>query len=170
MEEVDLLHVYKFQEAIKPYVEFAEKWWKNYEHYTFVQATTIQDVDDAPPGLKLKTNVTGKQSAVPGIQVYPFVHGTTLDMGPCPGGQRKMIQKIVGDGMVMGSITILSKMNIITTAQGALFLALVDTQRMKDAEQTLGRFLYLPNEELLNLAAGICSSELRTRVIKLLTK
>lgn len=165
MVEIDPVYEYVLKEKLVPFLDGARKWYATRGERLYPQ-TGIYDVE--PYGLTVRVHKTPKHSTIMGVQSFPFVSVSMLQMPKCPGGVRMLVRRLVGDGMTIDEFTVFAKQNLTSTNQAALFLALILTSELQSS--STGRWMYFNQDELLDLSAGIVTDEVRVKAMKYANK
>lgn len=140
---------------IEPYIPYVADWWANIEDY-YTAAVGVQELetnDDAARGLKVRFTRTAVRSPIRGVQVFPFVQTSYLQISGIQGGVNKMIERVCTRGLVVNGFRIIEKHNLPSTIQQGQFIAFIP-EEVYNKTQKLGLWLYFTKDEIDLLAHG----------------
>jgi len=155
----DPIYEMLFRDKMKQYIEVAREWYKG--SYSFRETGVFDLQLDAAPGLTVKFSKAEGQSPIKGIQMFLFVPVTYLQLPPCPGGIRYTVRYIVKDAYDWDEFTLFAKAGLINTNPQSLNVCIVRTDDLN--KRALGRWFYFNENMLRELAAGLCTTELRDK-------
>jgi len=142
---------------LMPYVEYIKKWWslygKNDIQSTGVSPMTFDDGTVVPQEIFIRTTTTARRSPIKGIQAFPFIPTSYLQIYKVPGGMCRMIERVCERNIEIDGLKVIEKHNLPSTWHQGQFVALVPKEIYNNA-QKLGRYMYLSKEEILSIADG----------------
>lgn len=144
---------------IIPYMDYIKKWWSSYGKNEFpgtgVYPMTFTDGTQVPNGLYVRATATARRSPIKHIQAFPFIPTSYLKIYKVSGGMCRMIERVCKNNkIVIDGYQVIERHNLPSTWHSGQFLAFVPKD-IYDKALTLGRYLYLSNEELMLMADGI---------------
>ncbi len=145
---------YTLASRLLPYVEAVREWWSKYDSLD-MRTTKVRavSVEGAPPGLMERMTSTPARSPIKGVQAFPFVPTSYLDMSGVAGGCLKMVERVCSRGLKLEEFTVIEKHNLPSTYHRGQILVFVPTSVLEGTE-SLGRFVYLTKGEADTLLAG----------------
>lgn len=162
MPRGDKIYEYILIDKLQPYLEPVRKWWKEFENKTFTHTATFP-VKDGPPGLFEKCARSPRQSAIYGVQAFPIIAVSYLNLPSMAGGAMNAVDEICKMGIEVEEFTVISKKGLPSTLMNGLFLCMIPTQVLND--RPIARWVYLRPNEILELANGIVTNTLAERVL-----
>ena len=99
----DPVFEYLLIDILKPYTEAARKWWNDFENKTFAIGMTVP-IEDAPPGMFERCTKSPRQSAIYGIQAFPSVSVSYLNLPPIVGGAMVYVEEACKKGLIIDEI------------------------------------------------------------------
>lgn len=150
---------------LEPYLAAAREWWDHLEEHSFPMEGCFE-LEDGPPGWHVKVCHPYKRSPVLNIPVFPYVPTAALQLLHVAGGMRKMVARVIGNGLTIGDITVIVKQNLTSTAQASQFLAFVDAKVYR--ERPTGQYIYFNHAELQELSTGLLSDRIRVKAMRIL--
>lgn len=150
-----------------PYIPFARDFWGRIEEVP-VRSTGVFPVtaEGAPPGLMYRVTNTPVRSPVKGVQVFPFVPVSYLQITGVPGGVTRMVARVCRGGrMRLEEFTAVEKSNLPSTYHRGQFVALIPTDILNNTG-SLGKWVYLTRSELTDLSAGIVPDSVRYKTVR----
>lgn len=152
---------------LTPYLEAVRRFWDNILDIE-IKGTGVFDVDDkdAPPGLFYRVTNTPVRSPIKGIQVFPFVPTTYLQISNVTGGAVKMINRVCnGNKFVLEEFTIIEKSNLPSTYHQGQFVAFVPTKMLEESSLA-GKWVYLKADEMISILQDYVPESVKGKLIK----
>lgn len=139
---------------LKPYVEYAKKWWETYEQQELTETGVcpIQG-DDVPSGMMLRKTNTPAHSPIKGVQIFPFVPAGYLQITGVAGGVTRMISRVCDRGFEIDGIRVVEKHNLPSTYHKGQILCFIPKDII-EGKQKFGKFVYLTLPEMVALSQG----------------
>jgi hypothetical protein len=157
----DKVFEYLLIDLLKPYTECARKWWNDYENKSFTVATTIP-IEDGPPGMFERCTRSPRQSAIYGIQAFPSVSVSYLNLPSIVGGAMVYVEELCKKGFIIDEFTLVSKRGLRSEVAYGLSLCYVPTDMLNGPK---ARWVYMRPNEILELASGVVTSSLVKRIL-----
>jgi hypothetical protein len=144
---------------IDPYVPYIKLWYDKYYDHIFDGVGSFDcpsltnkngEVIEAPSRLMYRFNMSEQHSAIKGLQAFPFVQISCLNLPKATGGVRNMVSRIVGNGWYdYGDIFFILKQSLVNTANAQMFLAFI-TPDMYD-KLPRGSYVWLTEQEIMSI-------------------
>lgn len=150
----DPIWEYTLVSRLTPYLEAVRNWWSDYDKLD-LRTTCVYPVEGegVPPGLMARLTSTPARSPVKGVQAFPFVPSSYLNMSGISGGYIKMIERVCAKGLVLEEFTVIEKHNLPSTYHRGQILIFVPTKVLEDTDK-LGRYVHITKTEALLLLNG----------------
>jgi len=158
----DPVFQYVLIDKLQPYIVAARKWWKEKEGHSFLTTSTFP-IKWGPPGFYEKCTRSPRQSPIYGVQAFPIVAVSFLDLPRMAMGAMSAVEKIAKDGLEIDEFIVTSKQGLQSTSRCGLFLCLIPKEEMN--LRTPSRWIYLKPNDILELVNGFVSAELIERLI-----
>lgn len=155
----DPIWEYTIYSQLVAYIPAVRNWWAHYdsiENFNTGVAMLESDIE-CPPGLMVRMTNTPVRSPIKNIQAFPYLPANRISISEVPGGAARMIERVCNKGLIIEEFTIIEKHNLPSTFQKGQWVAFVPTDLLKSV-QTLGKYVYLTLNELMQLANGITPS------------
>lgn len=158
----DKVFEYLLIDVLKPYTLAAREWWKDLPDKSFTHCTTMP-IKTGPPGFFERVSKSPRISPVYGVQAFPVVMVSSLNLPHMLGGAVQLVEYICKKGFIIEEFTLISKVGLHSTFRQGLFLCYIPTELLKGAPKP--RWVYMRPNEILELACGIVTKELAARVL-----
>ena len=160
----DPIWEYTLYTRLLPYKDAVDAFWSKVEEIPVV-GTGVYALENAPPGLAYRVTNTPVRSPIKGIQIFPFVPTSYLQITGVAGGVNKMISRVCRDDrMKLDSYTIIEKSNLPSTYHKGQFVAFIPTDLLLGARR-LGKWVYLTHPEMLSLMHGDVTKAIKSKLI-----
>ena len=144
---------YILETRLRQYIPAVRQWWDNLEDCAPVDTGTY-GIEDAPHGLMYRFSRKIANSAIKGVQGFPFLPTACLQLAGIPGGAVKAVEAACLDGQfTIDEFSIVCKSNLPATWTRGQILVFVPTDIYK-GERVMGRWVYLTNDEVIALVKG----------------
>jgi hypothetical protein len=153
------------KDQLKPYIVAARQWWTDADKFC-PRATGTMPYEGGPNGMCIRFARTPALSPLRGIQSFPFVPSTYLDIQFVPGGIKKMIKHVCDIGLTMEEFTIIEKSNLSSTFTQGQLLCLVPTVTLN--ELPCDRWIFMRDEEIHMVMEGIVPEEVKEKCARAL--
>lgn len=155
---------YVLQTRLRPYIETVRAWWSSASELESLE-TGIMELTSDLPGLYVRFTRTAIRSPIRGVQAFPFVLASALQITGIQGGAKKMVTRVCADNrFVMDEFTIIAKSNLPSVFSSAQFIAFVPTAILENTKN-LGVWLYFTREEVELLAKGETNEAIRLKAM-----
>ena len=152
----DPIWEYVLVSKVQPYIESIRRWWTDYDKMQVTSTGVLPiNYDDlgTPPGLFMRMTNTPVRSPIKGVQAFPFIASSYLQITGVQGGVVKMIERLCCNGLQFEEFTLIEKHNLPSTYQKGQLICFVPTQVLENTHK-LGKYVYLTTPELCALAQG----------------
>ena len=153
---------YVLMDKLQPYIAAARKWWAEKEGRSFLTTSTFP-LKWGPPGMYEKCTRSPRMSPIYGIQAFPVVNVSYLDLPRMPLGAMSMVEKIAKEGIEIDEFVIVSKSGLQSTNRAGLFLCIILKEELES--RSMSRWVYMRPNDILELANGIVSKDLIERIL-----
>lgn len=150
----DPIWEYTLVSRLTPYIEAVRDWWSEYDKLD-LRSTCVYPIEgeDVPPGLMARLTNTPARSPVKGVQAFPFVPTSYLNLTGIAGGYMKMIERVCAKGLTLEEFKVIEKHNLPSTYHRGQILIFVPVRVLEDTE-SLGRFVHVTKSEALMMLHG----------------
>ena len=166
----DPMWEYVLASKLSPYLEAVRKFWDNITDIE-IKGTGVHDVSaeyNPPAGLMYRVTNTPVRSPIKGIQVFPFVPTSFLQISGIPGGVCKMIQRVCADNkFTMEEFTLIEKSNLPSTYHQGQFIAFIPTAILEENAFS-GKWVYMTKDEMVSVMQGLVPLSVQNKIIKYL--
>lgn len=155
---------YVLESRVRPYIETVREWWANVHEFTMVD-TGIAEIPCEHHGLYVRFTRTAVRSPIKGIQAFPFIPTSRLQITGVQGGSTKMVERVCLDNRFqIDEFTLVCKINLPSVFNMAQFIAIVPTDILNETKQ-LGIWLYFTKEECALLAQGLTNKAIELKAL-----
>lgn len=162
----DPIWEYVLTAKIQPYIERVREFWNNISNIA-VKGTGVFPIEGDEPGLMYRVTNTPIRSPIKGVQVFPFVPVSYLQISNVSGGANRMVSRVCADNkFTFDEFTIIEKHNLPSTYHSGQFVAFVPTKYLDQTTQSLGKYVYLTPEEMALICAGQTPDTVINKLIK----
>lgn len=159
---------YVLAAKVQPYIENVRNFWNNIQNIP-VKGTGVFPLECDSPGLMYRVTNTPVRSPIKGIQIFPFVPVSFLQISNVSGGVSRMVSRVCADDkFTFEEFTLIEKHNLPSTYHSGQFIAFVPTKVMEHRDEILGKYVYLTTEEMMSICTGKPVESLIQKVIKYL--
>lgn len=149
----DPIWTYLLQTRLAPYLEPVREWWDNLDDLSLTD-TGVYELE-GPPGLMVRFTRTPVRSPIKGIQAFPFVLTSYLQMTNIQGGAVKMVERVCMDRKcTIDEFTIVEKHNLPSLFNNGQFVAFIPTELLEDT-RLLGTWIYMTPDEMKQVISAI---------------
>lgn len=152
---------------LTPYIEHVRKFWETIEDINIVGTGVFPIVgDNVPLGLMYRVTNTPVRSPIKGVQVFPFVPTSYLQIVGVAGGSARMVSRVCANNKFkLEEFIIIEKHNLPSTYHQGQFVAFVPEDIFTSAKQ-FGKWTYLTVDEMVALCKGIVLNKVKNKLIK----
>jgi len=158
----DPVFLYILIDKLQPYIQAARQWWADKEGHSF-QTTSTFPIKWGPPGFYEKCTRSPRQSPVYGIQAFPIVHVSHLQLPRMPLGAMSMVEKLTKDGIEIEEFVIIGKSGLQSTSRLSLFLCIIPKKELE--ARSMSRWVYMRPNEMIELVSGAVPKSLVERLL-----
>lgn len=159
--------MYILNTKLAPYIPDVREFWKGVKALD-IKATGVFPVRHSAeaPGLMYRMTNTAARSPVKGVQVFPFVPVTYLQIMGVAGGVNRMVSRVCAGGRFkIDEFTIIEKSNLPSTYHHGQFIAFIPTAVLSGAED-LGKWMYITAAEIVSMQHGVIPASVRLKLGK----
>jgi hypothetical protein len=159
---------------IDNYIPFIKAWYDNYYNHIFdgvgsfdMQPLTLEDgtVMEPPKGLMYRFSMSENHSAIKGLQAFPFVQLSVLDLPRAMGGVRNLTETILGRGWYdYGEVLMHLKQALVNTSNAQMFIAFI-TPKFFD-KLPKGHYFWFTEQEICAVYNKIVPDTLKDKALK----
>lgn len=150
---------YLLKTRLEPYIPRVRKWWNELELFTPCD-TGVFTVPDSPPGLFARFTRTAVRSPIKGIQAFPFVPVSFLQMTNVQGGASKMVSRVCP--FEIDEFMIVAKNNLPSTYNSGQLICFIPT-KLWEERSSIGQWIYLNADEIAELVQGIVPKSVKDK-------
>jgi hypothetical protein len=152
------------RDRLRPYIIPVREWWATVDELD--PAVGIFPIEhEEAPGLFYRFTNTKLRSPVRGVQVFPFVIASYLQITGVASGSTKLVSRLLaGQDFFMDEFVCLEIKRLPSMFNQAQLIAIVPTEQYFDTSRN-GSWVYLTKDELSLLIRGKVSAKIREKAI-----
>lgn len=161
-----------FVQRLRGYLPYMKRFWDEIDSIVFTDTGTFDfpKYAENQPYMYYRCSRSPLQSAIRGLQVFPYIHAASLqDMPRIAGGMMACAKELFNPDKhyVLDNFVIQTIWNIPSFETSGVIFVFIPEEVFGGISESVGQWIFTTKDELLCLKAGVCSESLKKRLAKL---